>query len=293
MTPPRTGALAIAAVVALAWFRPACAVSALDDSGRRVELAQAARRIVSLSPGITELLFSVGAGDRLVAASEYSDAPEAARELPRVARAQGVDFEQIARLRPDLIITWGSGYSPATLQGLRRLGAPVYVHEPQTLEAIATSIERFGELTGSMQAPQVAARFRARLAGLRTQYSRRKPVRVFYQAWASPLMTLTGRHPVSEVMQTCGARNVFAELGPLVATVDVESVLAARPELIVASEPGGLDRGALDGWKRFAQLPAVAGGHLVTLDADELDRSTLRVLDAAASLCEQVERARH
>ena len=268
------------------------AQAVVDDAGRRVEMEHPARRIVSLAPGITELLYFLGAGGRVVAASEFSDYPPAARLLPRVARAQGIDLERIAALQPDLIVAWGSGYSPALLQAVEGLGVATYVYEPRSLEEIATSIERLGALTGSERVQSMSAQFRARIAALRERYAQPTPVRVFYQVWADPLMTLSGRHLVSEVMRTCGARNVFDALGPLVATVDIESVIAARPQLIIAAEPGAIDRGALDAWSRYPQLPAVAQHHLVTLDADELDRASVRILDAAEALCTQVDQAR-
>ncbi|SPE20003.1 Cobalamin-binding protein [Burkholderiales bacterium] len=268
------------------------AYTVIDDSGRTLSLARPAERIVSLSPGITELLFALGVGNRVVAVSEFSDYPAAARSLPRVARAQGIDLERIAALQPDLVVVWGSGYAPALLEALRRLAVPMYVHEPRTLDAIARSIERLGELTASDRAAAISADFRSRLAALHRRYARRVTVRVFYQVWANPIMTLSGKHLVSELMRTCGASNIFEDLGPLVATVDIESVIAARPEVIIAAEPGGADRGALAAWRRYPQLPAVANDHLVTLDADELDRATVRILDAAAAMCEQVDRAR-
>jgi iron complex transport system substrate-binding protein len=263
-----------------------------DDTGTTVRLAQPARRIVALSPGITELLFSIGAGARIVGVSDFADYPDSARALPRVSRAQGIDIERIAALRPDLIVTWGSGYSPALLAALQRLGVPVYVLETRSLESIATSLERLGQLTGSTIAPAVAAAFRDRLDALRRRYAQRSPVRVFYQVWSSPVMTLSGGHLASEVMRICGARNVFEDLAPLVATVDAEAVIAARPELIVTAEAGAIDHGALDGWKRYPQLPAVARARLVTLDADALDRGSIRVLDAAQALCIEVDKAR-
>ncbi len=264
-----------------------------DDAGHLLQLAHPAQRIVSLSPGITELLFALGAGDRVVATSEFSDYPAAARQLPRVSRAQGIDLERIAAMEPDLAVVWGSGYSPALQQALVALGLPTYVYEPRTLESIASSIERLGALTGIASAAAVAADFRDRLAALRGRYAHRTPVRVFYQVWGNPIMTLSGRHLVSEVIRTCGARNVFEALSPLVATVDTEAVIAAEPQVIIATEAHGIDRGALDLWRRYPQLPAVANNHLVTLDADELDRAAVRILDAASALCDQVERARH
>ncbi len=284
--------LVLAGALAGAAAPGSAALAVRDDAGTLVSLPQPARRIVSLSPGITELLYTAGAGTRIVAASDYSDYPEAARGLPRVARAQGIDLERVAALRPDLIVTWGSGYPPALLDALRRLAVPVYVLEPRTLEEIAGSVERLGTLAGSAAAPAAAAAFRARLGQLRQRYAARPPVTVFYQVWGRPLMTLSGRHIVSEVMRTCGARNVFEELEPLVATVDVESVLARRPQLILDAEPGGVDRGTLADWRRYPQLPAVAGGHLLTLDADLLDRGSVRILDAADALCAAVDAVR-
>ena len=271
---------------------PSAPIEARDDSGAIVRLAAPARRIVSLSPGITELLFSVGAGDRIVGVSDFSDYPPAARALPRVSRAQGIDLERIAALRPDLIVTWGSGYSPALQDALRRLGVPVYVLETRSFESIATALERLGRLSGSPSAAATAAAFRDRLAALRNRFAQRTAVRIFYQVWSNPIMTLSGAHLASEAMRACGGRNVFEDLAPLVATVDAEAVIAARPQLILTAEAGGVDHGALDGWKRYPQLPAVAGGHLVTLDADTLDRGSVRVLDAVGALCEAVEKAR-
>jgi len=267
--------------------------SVVDDAGMAVSVPSPPQRIVSLSPGITELLFALGVGARVVAVSDFSDYPAQALALPRVARAQGIDLERIAALRPDLVVTWGSGYSPALLAALRRLSAPVYLHEPRTLDAIATAIDRLGALTDAPAAPAIATAFRQRLRALREQYAGRSPVSVFYQVWASPVMTLTGRHLTSDVLRSCGARNVFEELAPLVATVGVESVLAARPQMIITAEAGALDRGALDGWRQYADLPAVARGQLVTLDADQIDRAALRILDVTQILCERVEQARH
>jgi len=284
----RAAALALAAAA----MAVAQGQTVVDDSGASVRLARPAQRIISLSPGITELLFSVGAGAHVVGVSAYSDFPAQARDLPQVSRAQGIDLERIAALHPDLIVTWGSGYSPALLDALRALGPPVYVLEPRSFESIARSIERLGVLTGSEGAPRVAADFRARLQALRQRYAGRPPVRVFYQVWNSPIMTLSGGHLISEVMRTCGARNVFEDLAPLVATVDAEAVIAAQPQILVTAESGGVDRGALDGWKRYGRIPAVADGRLVTLDADQIDRGSVRVLDATQALCEIVEGAR-
>ncbi|BAP87222.1 ABC-type Fe3+-hydroxamate transport system, periplasmic component [Burkholderiales bacterium GJ-E10] len=294
----RIGAAALAAIAtSVAAATPAQGgVAAIDDTGREIRLPHAAQRIVSLSPGITELLFSAGAGARIVGTAEDSDYPPAARRIPRIARNAGIDIERVAALRPDLIVAWGSGYSPARLDALRSLGIPVYIVEPRTLSGIAVDVERMGMLAGSpATAIAAAARYRLRLQRLRNRYAGRKPLRVFVQIWSDPLMTLSGKHVVSEMLRVCGARNVFAQLPGIAPAVDAEAVLAADPDAIVAAEPGDrsdADDGALDFWKRFPRLRATAHNGFVFLDADELDRGSLRVLDAAQALCTRLARIR-
>jgi iron complex transport system substrate-binding protein len=267
-------------------------VEAVDDSGATVSLPAPAARLVSLAPSITEQLFAIGAGDRIVGTSAYSDYPQAARRIAVVAGADGVDLERIAALRPDLVVLWGSGYPPATREALKRLGLRLYVEEPSSLDSIAASLERLGRLTAASQAQQVARRFRDTVGALRERYAGRRPVRAFYQVWPQPLMTLSGRHITSEALALCGARNVFEGLAPLVPTVSPEAVIAADPQIILAAEPGAVDHGALEFWKRYPFVSAVARSQLVTLDADRIDRPTPRMLQEVARLCERVEAAR-
>lgn len=281
-----------AALLAAAAFCARAEVRVVDDAGTEVALARPAQRIVGLAPHLTEQLFAIGAGDRIVATTEFADYPEAARALPRVARAHSVDLERVAAAKPDLIVVWGSGFPPATLAALRRLGVPVYVDEPARLDGIAESMLRLGRLTAAPQAEAAAAAFRARIDELRRRYAQRREIRVFYQVWAQPLMTLGGRHVISEALRVCGARNVFEGLAPIAPQVSVEAVLAADPHVIVTAEAGRVDRGALDLWKRFAAQRAVAGGHLVTLDADRINRHGPRLADELALLCERIDEAR-
>jgi iron complex transport system substrate-binding protein len=283
---------ALYALAALAMPVVAAEVSALDDAGQTITLAQPASRIVSLAPHITEQLFAVGAGSRIVGTTEFSDHPPAARAIARVARAHSVDLERVAALQPDLIIVWGSGFPPPTVEALRRLRVPVYVNEPATLEDIASSLERLGALAGAADAAGAAAAMRARVEALRTQHAGRAAVRVFYQVWWQPLMTLSGRHVISEAIRLCAGANVFESLTTIAPQVGVEAVLAADPQLILTAEPGGRDRGALDGWRRFAHLSAVRHGQLATLDADRINRHSPRIVDEIALLCRHVDSAR-
>jgi iron complex transport system substrate-binding protein len=266
-------------------------VRVVDDTGAEIVLAQPAQRIVSLAPHLTEQLFAVGAGARIVGTTDFADYPEAARRIPRVGRAHSVDLERVAALRPDLILIWGSGFPPATQQALRRLGVPVFVSEPGALDSIATSLERLGTLTAGDGAA-AAADFRARIAALRTQYAQRPPVRVFYQVWSQPLMTLSGHHVISEGLRVCGARNVFEDLQPIAPQVALEAVLAADPDAIVTAEAGGKPSPVFDTWRKHRSLRAVQRDALITLDADRINRHGPRLAEELGRLCAALERVR-
>lgn len=245
-----------------------------------------ARRIVSLAPHVTELIFAAGGGDRLVGVTSFSDYPEDARKIPQVGDFGKIDAERILALKPDLVIGWQSGNSAADIATLERLGIPVFLTEPRRLDDIPRLLETVGELVGVRQAAaQAAARFRGELAELRRHYGSRPPVRVFYEIWHDPLITINGEHLISDVIALCGGRNVLAGAGSLTPTVSAESVLAEDPKAIIAG-------GTLEGWRRYPRLAAVRRGHLFFIHPDLIQRPTPRILDGARRMCEQLESVR-
>lgn len=271
----------------------AAAVSVVDDAGRRVTLARPAQRVISLSPHATELLFAAGGERAVVGVVAYSNWPPAARALPQVGDNRTLDIERIAALKPDLVVSWNHGNSAAQMAQLAALGVPVFQSEPQQLDAVPTSIERLGILLGTEPvARPVAARLRQRIGALRTRYAARSPVRVFYQVWDQPLMTLNGRHIVSDVIRLCGGVNVFADLTPLVPTVEREAVLAADPQAIITSSVGRAAVPGLQAWRRWPRLQAVRVHGLLTVEADWIDRPGPRLVDGATQLCEQLDTVR-
>lgn len=264
-----------------------------DDVGQTLHLAGPARRIVSLAPHVTENLYAAGAGGFIVGAVDYSDYPEAAKQLPRVGGYNRLDLEAIVALKPDLVIAWDSGNAAAHLAKLKTLGVPLFISQPRKLDDIAASIARFGELAGTSAVADDAARaFRNRHIELSARYAGRPPVRTFYQIWNQPLSTVNGEQLISDVMRLCGADNVFASLSALAPTVSAEAVLAANPEAIVASGMGETRPEWLDMWRRWRDLTATARGNLFFIPPDIINRHTPRVLDGALQLCTQMETAR-
>ena len=268
-------------------------VSAIDDYGRSIQLAQPARRVISLAPHLTELIYAAGAGQVLVGALDYSDYPPEARKLPRVGNESAIDIEAVLALKPDLIVAWPNAGSRRAIDRLASLGVPVYRSEPRELEDIATTLERLGRLAGSESTSVGAAKhFRDERSRLERSYSGRATVRVFYEVWDRPLQTINGAHVISKVIRLCGGRNVFDDQAMLAPEISTEAVIAADPEMIVAS---GVDSGrphSLDQWRAFRAISATAQGNLYSIPADLIQRQTPRLLAGAARLCEIIDEVR-
>jgi iron complex transport system substrate-binding protein len=268
-------------------------VCVVDDQQRRVCLDKPAQRIIALSPGITEQVYAAGAGDRLVATVSFSDYPEAAKSLPRIGGYNRLDQEAIVALKPDLLIGWGEGNPAEQLSQLESLGFTLYYSEPLEFADIASTIKRIGRLAGSSEHAEVTAeRFMAGIAELRERYRDALPVRVFQQIWINPLMTVNGEHLISKATRLCGGENIFADLGQLSASIDVEAVLAADPEAIVAGGMGEENRGWLEDWRKFTGLTAVRRNNLFFVPPSTLQRPTPRLLEGARSLCRHLDAAR-
>jgi iron complex transport system substrate-binding protein len=268
-------------------------IAVVDDAGVTVRLAQPARRIVSLAPHVTESLFAIGAGERIVGTAEYSNYPEAAKKIARIGSYASLDLEAIVGLKPDLVIVWESGNVKAHVEKLRAMGFTLYVTEPKRIDDLPGTLARLAELAGTAESGRKAvADISRRLVDLRRRYSDRPPVRTFYQIWKQPLATVGGTQIISSVIRLCGGVNVFGGLKTLAPIVSVEAVIAANPEVIIAS---GMDEARpewLDDWRRWTSITAVARGNLFFVHPDLLQRDTPRLLDGAERLCQQLETVR-
>lgn len=264
-----------------------------DDRGRTVSLAKPAARIVSLSPHLAEIAFAAGAGASLVGVSARSDYPQDARRLPVVSDSGRIDLERVVALRPDLVLAWLSGNPPSQLELLERRRIPVLATEVRHLDDIPRLLRLVGAAAGRSEAAELAAldaersvrTLLARYAGLRT-------LRVFVEIWHEPLMTVSGSHLISDVVRACGGRNVYAGAGALSLAVSPESLLVLRPEVVIMSSGAGTETEQAGRWRRMALLPAVQQGALYEIDPDLLLRQGPRLIDAAWTVCERLERAR-
>lgn len=282
--------LLTALVLGQAWGQ-AAAVTVKDDAGANVTLARPALRVISMAPHVTEMLFAAGGGERVVGAVDYSDYPEAAKRIPRIGSNREVDIERIMALKPDLIVAWMHGSSERQIALVRQLGIPVYLSDPQTLEGIPDSLLRLAQLMGTeATARPVATGLRQQLAGLRSRYAGRSPVRTFYQVWDKPLYTLNGKHIVTDALRLCGGENIFHTLPVTAPVVTTESVLQLDPEAIFGTAEKNY--GGVSLWRKYPTMTAVRHENLFTVDGDLLNRAGPRMIAGAAVMCEKLDEAR-
>jgi iron complex transport system substrate-binding protein len=255
-----------------------------DDSGRDIQLAQPARRIVALSPHTVELSFAAGAGDRLIGVTAWSDFPPQAAALPQVGDAARIDRERLLALEPDLILAWPDGNRAQDLDWLERRGLPLYRSAPHRLADIPAALRAIGRLTAIPDGETAAQAFEQRLAQLRARFAAAPARRVFYQLWPRPLLTLAQAPLLDEVLGVCRADNIFGHLAGVAPAVAREAVIGADPDAILAAaEPGDPDPFAA--WRRWSGLQAVRQGRLIALPAELLQRPTPRLLDGLERLC--------
>ena len=267
-------------------------IRAVDDAGATVVLAAPARRIVSLAPHATEILFAAGAGARIVGVVKGSNHPAQARTLPVIGDVHAIDVERIVALKPDLVVTWPYT-TPAQVAKLAARGIAVFTTDPRTIDGIAVDVERLGALAGTAPAAAIAANeFRDAMARATAGAAGREQVRVFYQIWGDPTYTVGGGHLISQAIAACGGANVFASLALPAPQVSVEAVIAARPEAIIAGADGAVRPAWLDAWSRWRAMPAVRDGQVHVVDADRLHRPGPRFAEGVAELCAAIDRAR-
>ena len=266
-------------------------VVACSEEQAALPVSANAERIVSLAPNLTELVYTVGAGEQLVGVSAWSDYPREVLNLPVVGDAFTVDQERLALVKPDLLLVWESGTPAHVIDELRDIGYNVVSIRTRELDDVAEALLQIGELTGHVdEAINAAAAYRSELQSLRDRNQSLPTIRVFYQVAARPLYTINNEHYISELISVCGGDNIFKDLTELAPTVDVEAVVDRDPEVMLASTDAGDD--AFVEWQRWPGITANRFGNLFLLPADEIGRATTRVLIAGNAMCTALQQAR-
>jgi iron complex transport system substrate-binding protein len=268
-------------------------ITVTDDMGNNFSFKKPLKRIISLAPHITELLFSAGARDQIIATVSYSDYPEAAKKIPRIGSYKKIDLEKIIELRPELVIAWSSGGSLEQIKEMQRIGLKIFFSEPRKFSDIAKNIKTLGKLLGTeSKANNVSNNFLQELNTLQQQYKNRSSVSVFYQVWQSPLVTINKDHLITQVIEFCGGTNVFGNLSARAPRIAIESILSINPDVIII----GINDQRIDwadNWKKWPSLKAVKNQRVFTINADLIVRQTPRILQGTRLMCEYIDSVRN
>lgn len=281
--------IAAAVLCSLCWAVQAAPLQVHDDRGQTLRLAVPATRIISIAPHLTEIAFAAGVGGRLIAVSAHSDYPPEAKRLPQIGDGARVDIERILTLKPDLVLAWKSGNQAGDIARLERFGIPVWVSEASRLTDISRLLRDVAVLGGHPESgAQAALVFERELRALSERYGAKRPqsqsLRVFYEIWHRPLLTINGRHMISDAIALCGGTNVFASVPVLTPSVTLEAVVAARPDIVLG---GGSANGESEFRARWVRvpLPALRAVPARYVAPDSIQRQSPRILDGIRAIC--------
>jgi iron complex transport system substrate-binding protein len=240
---------------------PAGALTVTDQTGRRVVLPAPPGRIISLVPSVTEILFSIGAQDRLVGVTDFCDYPAEARRKPRVGGMLAPSLEGMVSLKPDLVV--------ATIAGNRQ----------ETFEQLGRLADR-GDA-----ADRTVTALRERMQAVAARVEGRPRPRVLYVLWPDPLIVPGRASLVSELIALAGGDSVTADGGQGYPRYSLEAALARNPEVIILASHGSEKSPLMrDKWERFTQVPAIAAGRLHTIDGNLTHRYGPRIVDGLERL---------
>jgi iron complex transport system substrate-binding protein len=258
-----------------------------DVLGRRVTIPAPPRRIVSLAPSITEQLFAVGAGDRIVGVTLYDNYPPQVRRLERVGGyvAKSLSVEKILSLRPDLVLARGE-IQRGVIEALERLRLPVVALEPSTFDEVYATLTLLGRLTDqARQAARVVADMQRRVARVRHKVAAIPPPRrvsVFYKGYVEPLLTAGPSTFIGRMIDLAGGINIFADLTERYPQISAEEVLRRNPDIILEPASNGTPLGSEPALQRpgWRHLAAVQHGRVYLLDDDLVSRPGPRLAEA-------------
>jgi iron complex transport system substrate-binding protein len=261
-----------------------------DDVGRRVYLAKPARRVVSLAPSVTEMLFAVGLDAEVVGVTTFCDYPSQAKAKPKVGAAIS-NLEAVLGLKPDLIVGNKDFIRPDVLAKLEQLKVPVFILSPRTVEDILVHIGTIGRLVGrDREARSVVKGLRDRLSKLRGRMASAKPVRVFYVVNTDPLISVGAGSFIHQMLELAGGENIVGQAVAPYPKVSLEEVLRRDPEVLLfpVGTAEGIPEAEQQQWRKWASLSAVTHNRLHQVKAELVNRPGPRVIEGIEALARAI-----
>jgi iron complex transport system substrate-binding protein len=254
----------------------------LDDFGDTIRVARPARRIVSLSPVTTELLFALGAGSRVVGRTHWDSYPDAARDVPDLGNGMEPNVEAILGAHPDLVVIYASPSNRAAALQLRRAGITTLAIRDDRIGDFRRTVAMLARATGDTAAGRaIADSVERSLASVRSRPRPTKPVTVFWHVWDSPVITIGRGSYMDELVTIAGATNVFGDLPDASPQVTLEEIVRRNPDFVLV---GPASAGAMRKSVLWQSIPAVRAGRLLIVDTLLVGRPGVRLGEAARSL---------
>ena len=277
--------LFITALIVAGACRPAShwenRISVVDDAGGTVGLAAPARRVASLIPASTELLFAIGAGSSVIGRTSYCDFPPAAQSVPDLGDGIKPSLEAIIAQQPDLVVLYNSGQNAAVAERLRELGVAAVRINTDRLSDVGRVARLLGALTGrERSADSLTAAFDTALAiATRARIGDRPSVLLL--VWEQPPMTIGRGSFLSELVERAGGENLFADVSASSGVVSIEAVAARNPDLILTTADGPSAFADRPEWR---VVPAVRARRFLRVSGSEFDRPSPRAPQAIREL---------
>ncbi len=252
-----------------------------DDFGNEV-VPGAARRIISLNPATTEMLFAIGAGSRVIGRTTWDSYPDSARLVPDMGPGLRPNLEVVIGAEPDLVILYASADNRPAADRLRSLGIATLAVKNDSIGDLARTLRLLGIVTGdSARAAAVGDSVRVTLERVRAATAGREQPSAFWYIWDSPLITIGRGSYMSELLDIAGARNLYDDIARPSPTVTLEDVVRRNPDVVIAGPDGTKD---LRGDARWSALPAVKAGRIIIADTALVAKPSVRLGEAAVSL---------
>jgi iron complex transport system substrate-binding protein len=282
----------VAALLLLA-ARPAAALTVHDMLGREVTLPAPPARIVSLVPSVTEIVFSLGAQDRLVGRTDFCDYPPAVRNKPSVGGMVNPNLETLVALKPDLVIGTDEGNREETFRQLERLRIPTYLVHANRIAETVDLIARVGELTGHRaDVPRLTGEMLGRVEAVRRAVAPFPRPRVLYVLWPDPLIVPGRASILTELIEIAGGVSITAGDADTYPRFSLEAAVTRAPEVIILADhstgASTAGRAAPEKWQRLVSVPAIRAGRLHSADLSILHRYGPRVPDGLETLARMI-----
>jgi iron complex transport system substrate-binding protein len=270
------------AIVISVWPGTASCATFKDALGREIFLHRPPERIIALAPNLTEILYALGLGDRVVGVTNHCNYPPEASLKPKVGSYINLNVEKIISLSPDLAIGTVDGNERIILDLLQQAEIKVFFVNPRSVRQVIDTILTLGRLCGAPENAQTLSGELTRRVDhvVERTGSRRKPL-VFLQIQIQPIMTVNKNTVHNDLIQLAGGRNMAADEPITYPRISMEEVIQRRPEVILISsmERGGMFEKARQDWLKWTSIPAVQNKRVYLIDSDLIDRPSPRLID--------------